>query len=50
LKIETPCILITDPDHGVIEENLLNSGIIKQHLLKPVSLRELRDAIQFAIK
>lgn len=50
LKLETPCILITDPDHGVIEENLLNSGIIKQHLLKPVSLRELHDAIQFAIK
>ncbi len=50
LKIGTPCILITDPDHGVIEEKLLISGIIKQHLLKPVSLRELRDAIQSAIK
>ncbi|HKK43652.1 MAG TPA: ATP-binding protein, partial [Bacteroidales bacterium] len=50
LKIGTPCILITDPDHSAIEENLLNSGIIKQHLLKPVSLRELRDAIQSAIK
>ncbi len=50
LKINTPCILITDPDQEVIEEKLLNSGIIKQHLIKPVSLREIRDAIQLAMK
>jgi PAS domain S-box-containing protein len=50
LKISTPCILITDPDQELMEEKLLNSGIIKQHLLKPVSLREISDAIQSSIK
>jgi PAS domain S-box-containing protein len=49
-KISIPCILITDPENVTIEENLLNSEIIKQHLQKPVSLRELRDAIQSVIK
>ena len=32
LKIEIPCILITDSNQDLIEEKLLNSGIIKQHL------------------
>jgi hypothetical protein len=45
LKVETPCILITDGSKGLIEEKLLNSGIIKQHLVKPVSLKEIRNAI-----
>jgi two-component system cell cycle sensor histidine kinase/response regulator CckA len=50
LKISTPCILITDPDQELMEEKLLNSGIIKQHLIKPVSLREISDAIHSSIK
>jgi two-component system cell cycle sensor histidine kinase/response regulator CckA len=45
LKVETPCILITDSNQDLIEEKLLNSGIIKQHLVKPVSLKEIRNAI-----
>lgn len=45
LKIDTPCILITDSNPDIIEEKLLNSGIIKQHLVKPVSLKEIRNAI-----
>lgn len=43
--IETPCILITGNHTDLIEEKLLNSGIVKQHLIKPVSLKEIRHAI-----
>jgi PAS domain S-box-containing protein len=50
LKIVTPCILITDQNPGMFEEKLLNSGIIKQHLIKPVSLKEMRNAIQISVK
>ncbi len=46
LKIEIPCVLISDSNLGRIEENLLNSGIIKQQLLKPVSLKEIRSTIK----
>jgi two-component system cell cycle sensor histidine kinase/response regulator CckA len=45
-KIITQCILITDAAMEVSDENLLNSGIINQHLTKPVSLKEIRNAIQ----
>jgi CheY-like chemotaxis protein len=46
LKILTPCILITDSNQGLSDEKLLNSGIVNQHLTKPVSLKEIRNAIQ----
>ena len=49
LKIKTPCILITDTDQVKLEEELVNSGIIKQHLFKPVSLKEIRNAIQISL-
>lgn len=45
-NILTPCILITDPNQGISDEKLVNSGIIKQQLTKPVSLKEIRNAIQ----
>jgi signal transduction histidine kinase/PAS domain-containing protein/CheY-like chemotaxis protein len=45
-KIITPCILITDPILEISDEKLLSSGIINQHLTKPVSLKEIRNAIQ----
>jgi signal transduction histidine kinase len=45
-KIITPCILISDPTLDTSDENLLNSGIISQQLAKPVSLKEIRNAIQ----
>jgi signal transduction histidine kinase/CheY-like chemotaxis protein len=45
-KLLTPCILITDPDQEISDEKLLNSGIIYQQLTKPVSLKEIRNAIQ----
>jgi signal transduction histidine kinase len=46
LKIEIPCVLISDNNLALAEENLLNSGIIKQQLIKPVSLKEIRSAIK----
>ena len=48
-KISTPCILIRDANQQLAEEKLLNSGIIKQHLIKPVSLKEIRNAIEISL-
>jgi len=45
-NILTPCILITDPNQGISDEKLVNSGIVKQHLTKPVSFKEIKNAIQ----
>jgi DNA-binding response OmpR family regulator len=45
-KIMTPCILITDQNQEISDKKLLNSGIIYQQLNKPVSLKEIRNAIQ----
>jgi nitrogen-specific signal transduction histidine kinase len=45
-EILTPCIIITDPNQEISDEKLLNSGIINQQLTKPVSLKEIRNAIQ----
>lgn len=44
-----PCILISESDQGILEEKLLTSGIARQHLAKPVSLKEIKDAIQLSI-
>ncbi|HNW57184.1 MAG TPA: ATP-binding protein [Bacteroidales bacterium] len=49
-KEKIPCILITEPNLDLLEEKLLTSGIIKQHLIKPVSLKEIRNAIQESLK
>jgi response regulator of citrate/malate metabolism len=49
MKITTSCIIITNQNCSITEEKLLNSGIVKQHLIKPVSLKELRNAIQLSI-
>jgi two-component system cell cycle sensor histidine kinase/response regulator CckA len=45
-KILTPIILITDQNVEISDKKLLNSGIIYQQLNKPVSLKEIRNAIQ----
>lgn len=45
-RIDIPCMLISNSDISGREENLLNSGIIKQQLIKPVSLKEIRSAIK----
>jgi signal transduction histidine kinase/PAS domain-containing protein/CheY-like chemotaxis protein len=44
-KIVTPCILITDTNQEISDEKLLNSGINYHQLTKPVSLKEIRNAI-----
>jgi len=43
-----PCIWITSPDQDFLEEKLVSSGIISQHLVKPVSLREIINAINLS--
>ena len=50
LEIKIPCVLITDPNLGMLEEKLLNSGIIKQHLVKPVSLKEIHNALKLSLE
>lgn len=50
MKIKIPCILITDSNSIHSEEKLLHSGIVKQHLVKPVSLKDIRNAIQGSLK
>jgi signal transduction histidine kinase len=45
----TPLILITDTDEYLSREKLVNSGIVKQFLNKPVSLKEIRNAIQTSL-
>ncbi len=44
-----PCIWLSDSDQDLLNEKLVNSGIISQHLLKPVSLREIINAINLSI-
>lgn len=48
-RIKTPLILITDNEQYLSKEKLLNSGVAKQVLIKPVSLREIHNAIQMSI-
>ncbi len=50
LKLNTPCIFITEPNQGLLKEKNLNSAIISQQLIKPVSLKDLRDAIQDSLQ
>jgi signal transduction histidine kinase len=47
---ETQCILIEDPDIIFPEEKFVNSGLVCQHLIKPVSLKEIKDAIRLSIE
>jgi PAS domain S-box-containing protein len=50
LEISIPCIFITEPNQGLLHEKVLNSGIVSQQLIKPVSLKELRNAIQDSLQ
>jgi len=49
-KYLTPCILITEQNQEISDEKLLNSGINYSQLTKPVSLKEIRNAIQELIR
>lgn len=48
-RITLPLILITDNDQYITKEKLLNSGVAKQVLIKPVSLKEIHNAIQMSL-
>lgn len=49
-KLNIPVLLISDYDHCFLDEKLVNSGIIRQQLIKPVSLKEVRSAIQISLR
>lgn len=44
-KRSIPLVMLTDADAGDSEQKLINSGIEYQQLSKPVSLKEVRNAI-----
>jgi ActR/RegA family two-component response regulator len=48
-KIIIPLILISDKNQLQIAQKLVHSGIVKQQLSKPVSLREIHNAIQLTM-
>ena len=48
-KIEIPLILISDGNQLQTAEKILNLGMVKQRLTKPVSLREIHSAIQLSL-
>jgi len=48
-NIEVPVILITDSSKDLSKEKLVNSGIVKNVLFKPVSLREIIASIQISL-
>jgi signal transduction histidine kinase len=48
-KIKIPVILISEKNQLPVTKKLVNSGIVKQQLSKPVSLREINNAIQLSL-
>jgi signal transduction histidine kinase/CheY-like chemotaxis protein len=48
-KINIPLILISDGNQLQTAEKIVNLGIVKQRLTKPVSLREIHNAIQLSL-
>jgi PAS domain S-box-containing protein len=44
------CIIVSDSNLDITKENLANLGFNIQHLVKPVSLKEIETAIQLSIK
>lgn len=48
-KINIPVILISDRNKMESADKLLNSEMIKQHLTKPVSLKDIHNAIQASL-
>lgn len=49
IKHSVPLILITDSQDLILKESLLISGFVKHFLIKPVSLREVKTAIEISI-
>jgi hypothetical protein len=42
--------MIANTEKDLSDEKLLNSGIINQYLVKPVSLKEIKNTIQLSLK
>ena len=49
IKHSVPLILITDSQDLILKESLLISGFVKHFLIKPVSLREVKTAIEISV-
>jgi CheY-like chemotaxis protein len=49
VKGAVPLILITDSQDLILKESLLISGFVKHFLIKPVSLREVKTAIEISL-
>ena len=47
--LSVPVILISDANRDLNEDNSLSSEFIKQRLIKPVSLKEIKSAIQLLL-
>ncbi len=47
--ITIPVVLISDSNQDLIEEKSVPSGFITQQLVKPVSLKEIRNVIQLSL-
>jgi signal transduction histidine kinase len=45
-----PCIVITEPGQDILIEKLMNTEFVQQQLVKPVSLKEIRNAIKLSIR
>jgi PAS domain S-box-containing protein len=50
LKLTIPCVMIANTEKDLSDEKLVNSGIINQYLIKPVSLKEIKNTIQLSLK
>jgi CheY-like chemotaxis protein len=50
LKLSIPCVMIANTEKDLSDEKLINSGIINQFLVKPVSLKEIKNTIQMSLK
>ncbi|MFN8241094.1 MAG: ATP-binding protein [Bacteroidales bacterium] len=48
-QLGIPLILITDNENFMVKENILNSGLAKQVLVKPVSLKDIHNAIKLIL-
>jgi len=49
VKHTVPLILITESQDLILKESLLISGFVKHFLIKPVSLREVKTAIEISL-
>ncbi len=49
LKLTIPCVMIANTEKELSDDKLVYSGIINQYLIKPVSLKEIKNTIQLSL-